>query len=63
MFFVFTSLAVVWINDQGRVTHKELARPWRPYYASPVPARYVLETTADFFERVSSGDDLDFTSL
>jgi len=61
MFFVFTSLAVVWVNSQGRVTHVQLARPWRPHYASPVPACYVLEMSPDFIERISVGDELDFS--
>lgn len=60
MFFVFTPLTVVWINNQGRVTHEVYARPWRPYYASPTPARYVLETSADFYGRFSVGDELEF---
>ena len=63
MFFVFFPIAAIWINDQGVVTHKELARPWRPYYASPSPARYVLETTPDFLENVSVGDEVDFVEL
>lgn len=60
MFFVFTSLAVVWANSQGVVTHVKLARPWRPHYASPTPACYVLEMSPDFIERISVGDELDF---
>jgi uncharacterized membrane protein (UPF0127 family) len=60
MFFVFFPIAAIWINDQGVITHKVLAKPWRPYYASPSPARYVLETTPDLLEKVSVGDELDF---
>jgi len=60
MFFVFFPITAVWINTQGLVTHVELAKPWRPYYASPSPARYVLETTPDFIESVSVGDEVDF---
>jgi len=60
MFFVFFPIAAIWINDQGLVTHTEFAKPWRPYYASPSPARYVLETTPDFLEYVSAGDEVDF---
>jgi uncharacterized membrane protein (UPF0127 family) len=60
MFFVFFPLAVVWINSRGRVTSAQLARPWRPYYASPEPARYVLETSPDFLERIAVGDQVDF---
>jgi len=61
MFFVFTALTVVWINQEGRVTHVVLARPWRPYYASPTPACYVLETSPALVERFVVGDQIDFT--
>jgi uncharacterized membrane protein (UPF0127 family) len=60
MFFVFTPLTVAWINKEGRVTHVVLARPWRPYYASPDPAAYVLEAAPDFFGRLAVGDVVDF---
>lgn len=60
MFFVFFPIAAVWINGEGRVMHTALAKPWRPYYASPAPARYVLETTPDFLEKVAIGDLLEF---
>jgi uncharacterized membrane protein (UPF0127 family) len=60
MFFVFFPIAVVWIDDQGRVTSAQLAKPWRPYYASPTPARYVLETAPDFLNHISVGDEVEF---
>lgn len=60
MFFVFMNLAVVWINKEGRVTSAQLARPWRPYYASPEPACYVLETSPEILDRISPGDEIDF---
>lgn len=60
MFFVFFPIAAVWINGQGRVTGAQLAKPWRPYYASPQPARYVLETSPDFLSLIAVGDEVDF---
>jgi len=60
MFFVFFPIAAVWINNQGQVTYTALAKPWRPYYASPTPARYVLETDPEFLDHISVGDDVDF---
>lgn len=60
MFFVFFPIAAVWINSAGQVTSAQLAKPWRPYYASPTPARYVLETSPDFLERIRVGDEVDF---
>jgi uncharacterized membrane protein (UPF0127 family) len=60
MLFVFTSLMIVWINRKGVATHVQIAQPWRPYYASPVPACYVLETSPENFNLISVGDELDF---
>ncbi|NIM95925.1 MAG: DUF192 domain-containing protein [Anaerolineales bacterium] len=61
MFFVFFPIAAVWINNDGVVTSAQLAKPWRPYYASSEPARYVLETAPEFLDRISVGDELDFS--
>jgi uncharacterized protein len=60
MLFVFFPIAAIWVDSQGTVTHACLARPWRPYYASPSPARYVLETSPELLERIRPGDVLDF---
>jgi len=60
MFFVFFPIAAVWINAQRIVTSAQLARPWRPYYVSPVPARYVLEADPDLLQRVKAGDLVEF---
>jgi uncharacterized membrane protein (UPF0127 family) len=60
MFFVPFAIAAVWINDQGRVVDKVEAKPWRPFYASSAPARFVLETTPEFLEKVTIGDELVF---
>jgi len=63
MFFVFFPIAAIWINSKGKVTSAQLAKPWRPYYASPVPATYVLETSPDFLDKVAIGDNLDFAEI
>ncbi len=60
MFFVFFPIAAVWIDGEGRVTSAQLAKPWRPFYASSEPARFVLETTPDFLSRIQVGDFVDF---
>ena len=60
MFFVFFPIAAVWIDGGGRVTSAQLAKPWRPFYASPEPARFVLETTPEFLQRIQVGDIVDF---
>ena len=60
MFFVFFPIAAVWINAKGTVTSAQLARPWRPYYVSPEPARYVLEAGPELLQRVRPGDTVEF---
>ena len=60
MFFVIFPIAAVWIDSMGRVTSCQLAKPWRPYYASPKPAQMVLETSPDFLTQVEVGDEFNF---
>ena len=60
MFFVFFPIAAIWINKKGKVTSAQLAKPWRPYYASPEPACYVLETSPDILDKIAVGDELVF---
>lgn len=61
MFFVFTPIAVVWLDREKRVVDKALARPWRPYYAPKSPAQYYVEGPVSLLEQVSAGDQLEFT--
>jgi uncharacterized membrane protein (UPF0127 family) len=61
MFFVFTAIAVIWLDREKRVVDKALARPWRPYYAPGSPAQYYVEGPVSLLDRVSTGDQLDFT--
>ena len=63
MFFVFFPIAAIWINSKGKVTSAQLAKPWRPYYASPEPATFVLETSPNFLDKVAIGDNLDFVEI
>lgn len=60
MFFVPFPIAVVWINDAGRVVDKALALPGRPFYAPRAPARYSLETHPAGLDRFSIGDEVVF---
>lgn len=48
-------VAVAWLDKDRVVVHSELARPWRPYYASPVGAWYVLEVHPSLLERIPQG--------
>ena len=43
MFFVWTDLAVAWVNSDLEVVDTILAKAWRPFYAPAKPARYVIE--------------------
>jgi len=60
MFFVPFDIAAIWLSDEGLVVHKALAKSWRPYYASPRAARYVLEGPPELLEQVTIGDQLRF---
>jgi uncharacterized membrane protein (UPF0127 family) len=43
MFFVWTDLAVAWVNGENEVVDATLAKAWRPFYGPAKPARYVIE--------------------
>jgi len=60
MFFVNFAIAAIWLDDDRRVVHTVRAEPWRLYYASPRPARYVLEGPPSLLDRVAIGDVLNF---
>jgi len=58
MFFVFFSIGVVWLDDDGVVVDTAVARPFGPYYAPCGPARYFLEGPTDLVDWVSKGERL-----
>ena len=60
MFFMFMPIAVIWLDGDGVVVDKKLARPWRPLYAPSRPARYVIEAPPRLLEKVEVGDRLEF---
>lgn len=43
MLFVWTDLAVAWIDSSYTVVDTVLAKSWRPFYAPARPASFVLE--------------------
>jgi uncharacterized membrane protein (UPF0127 family) len=63
MFFMFFSIAVVWLDASGTVVDQCLAKPWRPAYAPRKPAQYFLEANPDVLERVKIGDRLKFDEV
>jgi uncharacterized membrane protein (UPF0127 family) len=60
MFCVPFDIAAIWLDEDCRVMHKVLAKPWRPYYAAPRPARYVLEGPPALLDRITIGETLRF---
>lgn len=63
MLFVFFELGVLWVNDEGRIVDKVLAKPWRPSYTAQAPARYVVEAGPAILEQVTVGDHVRFIEL
>ena len=60
MMFVWTDLAVIWINSKNEVVDTVLAKSWRPFYASAHPARYILEIHPDRMDDFKPGDIVTF---
>lgn len=60
MLFVFTPLAVIWLDRDKRVVDKAIARPFRPWYFPSRPAGYYLEGPVELLEKVEIGDELEF---
>lgn len=60
MFFMLFSIGVVWMDAEGKVVDKQLAKPWRPAYAPSKPAQYFIEANPSILDRVQLGDVLAF---
>lgn len=58
MLFVFFPLAVFWLDEEGFVVSRCLAKPWRLFYAPQRPARYVLEVAQARIDSAAVGDCL-----
>ncbi len=58
MLFMFFPIATVWLDSNGRVVDKVLAKPWRPAYASRKPAQYFIEARPSLLDRVQIDDRL-----
>jgi uncharacterized membrane protein (UPF0127 family) len=48
-------ISVAWLNEDKKVVHSTLAKPWGLYYGSPHPAWYVLETHPDLIDSLGIG--------
>ncbi len=62
MFFMHYDIAVIWVDRNLKVIDVQLAKRWKPYYASSEPARYVLETRTGWLKSFQKGDQLHFTN-
>jgi uncharacterized membrane protein (UPF0127 family) len=62
MLFVWTDLAVFWVDSTLTVVDKTLAKSWRPYYASRAPARYVIELHSSRLDDLQVGDRIEFSN-
>jgi uncharacterized membrane protein (UPF0127 family) len=58
MFFMNFNIAAVWMDRNGVVVDKTLAKRWRPAYASKRPAQYIIEARPSLLNRVEVGDRL-----
>ncbi len=60
MFFVWTDLAIAWVNSSNEVVDCTVARAWRPFYAASRPARYVIEFHPKRHGDFKAGDRISF---
>jgi uncharacterized membrane protein (UPF0127 family) len=60
MMFVNFDLAVIWINSDGEVVDKILAKQWKLAYLPQKPARYVLEIVSERLDEFEIGDRIIF---
>ena len=59
MLFVFFSISVFWVNSEGLVVDKTLAKPWG-FYAPKHAAQFILEASPRILDEVQIGDQLEF---
>lgn len=60
MFFMRFDIAAIWLNSDLVVVHKSIAKKWKPYYASPTPAKIILETHISRIDDFNIGDQIAF---
>jgi uncharacterized membrane protein (UPF0127 family) len=58
---VFFPIALIWLDSEGVVVDKRIAKPFRPFIAPRRRARYLLECHPNFFGRVEIGERLLWT--
>jgi uncharacterized membrane protein (UPF0127 family) len=60
MFFVPFPIGVFWLDARGTVVDRVRALPWRPFYASALPACYVLELHPRALSTLQIGNRVEF---
>jgi len=58
MLFMNFDIATVWLDKNGVVVDKVLAKKWRPAYAPKKAAQYFIEARPSLLDRVKTGDRL-----
>ena len=53
-------ICVTWLDEEGKVVHSTIAKPWGLNYGSPKPAWYVLEAHPELIVSLSIGTVLDW---
>ncbi|MDX9992115.1 MAG: DUF192 domain-containing protein [Anaerolineales bacterium] len=60
MLFVWTDLAVIWLNAEKEVVDTVLARAWHPFYAPGRAAQYTIEIHPERLNEFNVGDVVEF---
>jgi uncharacterized membrane protein (UPF0127 family) len=60
MLFVWSDLAVFWVNASYNVVDKTLAKSWHPFYAPGKPSKFVIELHPSRLDDIQIGDTVEF---
>lgn len=58
MFFMGYDITVLWLDKDGVIVDKALAKRWRPVYIPKHPARYVVELHPDRYDDYTIGEKM-----
>lgn len=58
MLFMNFDLAVFWLDQNNYVVDKILAKKWHPFYAPKKPAKIIIESHYNIFDKINIGDCL-----
>jgi uncharacterized protein len=60
MLFVYTDLAVIWLDAESVVVDSVRAHSWKPAYFPKAPAKYILEISPERLSEFKVGDKIKF---